>query len=95
MDPTIPAFGEYSVVADLLNKFHTASEIIQALMIVAMMVTVLGVAWIGMRGLVEVMRVRRRNAADLVMSGTDQDRAAYDHAMRTALLPFRDIVPAV
>ena len=41
----------YSVLADWLSKFHTWPESIQALWLVAMQVTVLGVTWIVMRGL--------------------------------------------
>jgi hypothetical protein len=60
--PPAPAIP-YSVAADLLDKFHTSSEPIQALWILATVVTVLGVAasvawcvtgvvraWVGMRG---------------------------------------------
>lgn len=49
----------YSAWADWLNKFHTASEGIQALWIVAGAVTVIGVMWVVMRGVVEVVRVWR------------------------------------
>jgi hypothetical protein len=56
----------YSAWADWLNKFHTASEGIQALWIVAGAVTVLGVTWVVMRGVVEVVRVWRvRRVLDL------------------------------
>jgi hypothetical protein len=47
----------YSPFADWLSKFHTASEPIQALWIVALSATVLGVTWIVMRGLREMVRV--------------------------------------
>jgi hypothetical protein len=40
----------YSVVADWLSKFHTWPEFIQALWLVAVPVTVLGVTWLVMRG---------------------------------------------
>ena len=49
----------YSAWADWLNKFHTASETIQALWIVASAVTVIGVTWVVTRGVVEVVRVWR------------------------------------
>jgi len=40
----------YSVWADLLNKFHTASELIQALWLLVVLLMVVGVTWIVMRG---------------------------------------------
>ena len=40
MDPST-----YSIVADLLAKFHTASEWIQALWLVTMTAMVVGVSW--------------------------------------------------
>jgi hypothetical protein len=45
----------YSIVADWLSKFHTWPESIQALWLIAVPVTVLGVTWIVMRGLREVV----------------------------------------
>jgi hypothetical protein len=51
----------YSVWADLLNKFHTSSDIIQALWLVAVPVTLLGVTGLVMRGLRDIalaVRVR-------------------------------------
>jgi hypothetical protein len=45
MDPTPAHLPPYSPVADWLSKFHTSSEPIQALWIVALAATVLGVAW--------------------------------------------------
>ena len=53
----------YSAWADWLNKFHTASETIQALWIVASAVTVIGVTWVVTRGVVEVVRVWREVAS--------------------------------
>ncbi|PVE23225.1 hypothetical protein DC522_16965 [Microvirga sp. KLBC 81] len=41
----------YSIVADWLSKFHTSPEFIQALWLIAMPATVLGVTWLVMRGL--------------------------------------------
>ncbi|MBZ6074905.1 hypothetical protein [Microvirga puerhi] len=49
----------YSLAADWLSKFHTAPELIQALWIIAIPVTVLGLAWIVMRGLREIVLAAR------------------------------------
>jgi len=49
----------YSVVADWLSKFHTWPMLIQALWLVAVPVTVLGVTWIMMRGLRDLAAVWR------------------------------------
>jgi hypothetical protein len=51
----------YSVVADWLSKFHTWPEGIQALWLVALAVTVLGVTWIVMRGLRDTVDAWRRH----------------------------------
>ena len=53
----------YSVIADWLSKFHTWPETIQALWLVAVSVTVLGVTWIVMRGLRETVAVWRGGEA--------------------------------
>jgi hypothetical protein len=45
MDQPPAHLPPYSPIADWLSKFHTASEPIQALWIVALVVTVLGVVW--------------------------------------------------
>ncbi len=50
----------YSAWADWLNKFHTSSEWIQALWLVAGTVTVLGVTWLVMRGVCEMIWLSRR-----------------------------------
>jgi hypothetical protein len=54
----------YSPFADWLSKFHTASEPIQALWIVALTATVLGVTWLVMRGLREIAARRPRQPVD-------------------------------
>jgi hypothetical protein len=54
----------YSFLADWLSKFHMASEPIQALWIVALSATVLGVTWIVMRGVREVAAGRPGRAND-------------------------------
>ncbi|NNC00676.1 hypothetical protein HI113_43215 [Corallococcus exiguus] len=54
----------YSIVADALSKFQSASEPIQALMIVMSALTVFGVAWVLMRGIVEIRLARRAASVD-------------------------------
>ena len=49
----------YSAWADWLNKFHTSSEWIQALWLVTGATTVLGVTWLVMRGLCEIICLSR------------------------------------
>ncbi|RDI52411.1 hypothetical protein [Microvirga subterranea] len=49
----------YSIAADWLSKFHTWPEFIQALWLVAVPVTVLGVTWLVMRGLRDIAAVLR------------------------------------
>lgn len=49
----------YSIVADWLSKFHTWPEFIQALWLVAVPVTLLGVTWLVMRGLRDLAAVWR------------------------------------
>src|SRR5690349_20298494 len=46
----------YSLWADWLSKFHTWPEFIQALWLVAGPVTLLGLAWLVMRGLRDLVR---------------------------------------
>jgi hypothetical protein len=50
----------YSLWADWLSKFHTWPERIQALWLVAVPVTVLGLAWLAPRGARDLIRVSRR-----------------------------------
>ena len=58
---SLTALGDeaYSPFADWLSKFYLASEPIQALWIVALSATILGVTWIVMRGLREIVRTLR------------------------------------
>ncbi|WP_201832177.1 hypothetical protein [Microvirga zambiensis] len=49
----------YSAWADWLNKFHTSSEWIQALWLVTGAATVLGVTWLVMRGVCEIVGLSR------------------------------------
>jgi hypothetical protein len=64
---------DYSAFADLLSKFHTASEPIRALMIVAVVAMVLGVVWLVMRGVAEIFRSRRCRSAGRLVLGVYQD----------------------
>jgi hypothetical protein len=50
----------YSPFADWLSKFHAWSEPIQALWLIAIPVTVLGLAWIVLRGLRDFVGLARR-----------------------------------
>ncbi|MBM6596341.1 hypothetical protein ILT42_20245, partial [Microvirga sp. BT291] len=50
----------YSAWADWLSKFHTWPEMIQALWLIAVPATVLGVTSIVMRGLREIVRASTR-----------------------------------
>src|SRR3954452_14386640 len=61
MDPT-PPLAPYSPFADWLSKFHTASEPIQALWIVAIVVVALGTVWaltLPLRVWLAALRMRR------------------------------------
>lgn len=49
----------YSVVADWLSEFHTWPELIQALWLVALPVTALGVTWLTMRALRDIIGLTR------------------------------------
>ena len=64
----------YSVVADWLSKFHTWPETIQALWLIAMPVTILGITWLILRGLRDLIPplTRRRWRGHLIY-GVYQD----------------------
>jgi len=62
----------YSVLADWLSKFHTWPESIQALWLVAVPVTVLGVTWIVMRGLRDVVAAWRVRGEGALYGGPDE-----------------------
>ena len=82
MDPIPP----YSLWADWLSKFHTAPEFIQALWLIAGPLTILGVTWLVLRGLSEIV------AALPAFRGTHRGRLVYgvyeNHDGR--LLLYRD-----
>jgi hypothetical protein len=54
----------YSVWADLLAKFHASSDLIQALWLIAVPATVLGVAYLVLRGVRDIVALLRRRALD-------------------------------
>jgi len=66
----------YSVWADMLSKFHTAPELIQALWLVSVPLTLLGVTWLTMRGLhdlITLARSKRRHWRGHLIYGVYQD----------------------
>jgi len=67
----------YSAWADWLSKFHTWPESIQALWLIAVPATLLGMTWLTMRGLIEIVRVVRSGPET-----TDREGAAV-----TAIFP--------
>ncbi|MEE1610344.1 hypothetical protein [Microvirga sp. CF3016] len=62
----------YSPFADWLSKFHTWSESIQALWLVAVPATVLGLTWLVLRGVREIISFSRGERGHLVY-GVYQD----------------------
>ncbi|MGO4524855.1 hypothetical protein AB4097_08325 [Microvirga sp. 2MCAF35] len=64
----------YSLWADWLSKFHTWSEFIQALWLVAIPVTVLGLAWLALRGIRDLIpALSRREWRGHLIYGVYQD----------------------
>jgi len=49
----------YSVVADWLSKFHTWPEPIQGLWLIAIPATALGITWLTMRGIRDIIALAR------------------------------------
>ncbi|MBM6595845.1 hypothetical protein [Microvirga pudoricolor] len=64
----------YSAWADALSKFHTASEPIQALCIVALAATIIGVTWCMARVLRDVVRALAGQGAAYVIALDGQGR---------------------
>jgi hypothetical protein len=54
----------YSPFADWLSKFHTWPEPVQALWLVAVPLTLLGITWLVMRGIGDLVRLSRREHGD-------------------------------
>lgn len=68
----------YSVVADLLAKFHTAPEWIQALWLIMLPVTMLGMTWLMMHGLAGFMSgLAKRSERGLLVYGVYQDARGF------------------
>ncbi|MCB8820021.1 hypothetical protein [Microvirga rosea] len=67
----------YSIVADLLSKFQSASEPIQALWLLVMPPTLLGMTWLVMRGLRDIVLTLRHTeqpAPGAVMDAMTRER---------------------
>jgi hypothetical protein len=63
----------YSAWADWLSKFHTWPELIQALWLVAVPLTVLGVTWLVVRTLRDLIPMLTRRERGLLIYGIYQD----------------------
>jgi hypothetical protein len=63
----------YSVIADWLSKFHTWPESIQALWLIAVPVTLLGVTWIVMRGLRDTVAAWRGRTERQLAYGVEDE----------------------
>ena len=81
----------YSGFADLLNKFHTATPMIQALWLLVVPATVLGVTWLVMRGLREIAAakapVQPGGPESLLVYGVVQDAGGRWHVIRHGQAP--------
>ena len=79
---------EYSVVADLLNKFHTSPEWIQALWIVAVPASLWVVSW-GLRELLALLLKRPHPPGELMYSvyhNSDHEILVYMHNNMTEIV---------
>ena len=83
----------YSVLADWLSKFHTWPELIQALWLVAVPVTLLGMTWLVMCGLRDIAAVLRGRLVYGVVEDMDvrlllwRDGEVRAVEMRPTLIP--------
>ncbi len=86
----------YSFLADCLSKFHTASEPIQALLIVALALTVLGVTGLMTRAAVEIVAIRHRGRGRFATAAImPPDRFINSTAVMPGLDPgTHDFLPA-
>jgi hypothetical protein len=69
----------YSVWADVLDKFHTSSDWIQALWLMVSPVTVLGVTWLFVRGVretVSLLRDRREPCGHSIHAAYEEPRGS-------------------
>ena len=55
----------YSAWADWLDKFHTSSELIQALWLLVVPLTLLGATWLVLRGIRDILRLSHQHRGDL------------------------------
>ena len=81
----------YSAFADLLNKFHTATPTIQALWLLVVPATVLGVTWLVMRTLREIAAAKapaqQGGPRSLLVYGVVQDEGGGWHVIRHGHAP--------
>lgn len=80
----------YSAFADLLNRFHTSSDIIQALWLVAVPLTVVGVTWCLARVLRDITLAAMRprsGSGSLLVYGVVQDASGQWHVIRQGRAP--------
>lgn len=63
----------YSAWADWLSKFHTWPAFIQALWLIAVPMTLLGVTWLVMRALRDLIPMLSRRERGLLVYGVYQD----------------------
>jgi hypothetical protein len=86
----------YSVIADWLSKFHTWPETIQALWLIALPVTVLGVTWIVMRGLRDTVAAWRGGGEGRLEYGVVEDAQGQlvvwrDEMIKTEAVSTKDL----
>ena len=81
----------YSAFADLLNKFHTATPAIQALWLLVVPATVLGVAWLALRAVRDIAASLAPRAGpssrSLLVYGIVQDADGRWHVIRHGHAP--------
>lgn len=77
---------DYSAFADLLNKFHNAAPAIQALWLLVVPATILGVAWLALRAAREIAASLAPRAEpfpkNLLVYGVVQDEHGRWHVIR-------------
>ncbi|KLK94237.1 hypothetical protein AA309_04585 [Microvirga vignae] len=88
----------YSLWADLLSKFHTAPELIQALRLVMVPLTLLGLTWLALRGLTESLAlISRRHWRGRLIDGVYQDEQGrwmiYRHGRKPQELDWANPPP--
>jgi hypothetical protein len=82
---------DYSAFADLLNKFHTATPLIQALWLLVVSAMILGVTGLAMRTLRDIAAMRtpsrRETSKSLLVYGVVQDEKGQWHVIRHGAEP--------